>query len=146
MWHKGGVDWCIGQHLGQHCQSTYRSLHRSSVKQCRLSVDSIHGSVSAMYQWAISQLPIRYRRCNVQSTIFINCTNFFSNLIPKAQILDWSVTCTKSQAIFTYRSTYRSSVGRHINCYWSSGGRESVTVSVGQCPTAVDRGIGCNVD
>lgn len=93
--------------------------------KCQLSVDSI-GSVSAMYQWAINQVSIRYRWCNVGSTVFITCTNFFSNLIPKALIPDWSVTCTKSQAIFTYRPTSRSSVGWHINCYWSSGGRESV--------------------
>lgn len=83
-----------------------------------------------MYQWAISRVPIRYWRCNVWSMIFITCTNFFSNLIHKALIPDWSVTCTKSQEILTYWPTSQSSVGWHISCHWSSGGWESVKIKV----------------
>ena len=146
MCHRVGVDWCIRQYLGQLSVYILVTIHRSSVKQ---SVDWVSIALVVCqqwtYQWAISRVPIRYRRCNIWLTIFITCTNFFSNLILKVLIPDWSVTCTKSQAIFTYRPTSWSSVGRHIIIAIGQVVVES-QLRVSQCPMAVDRGIGCNAD
>ena len=45
----------------------------------------------------------------------------------------------------TYRPTSRSPVGRHIIIAIGQVVVES-QLRVSQCPTAVDRGIGCNID
>lgn len=138
------------------CQLMYRPTSLSTLSvyisvttsfkcqtKCQLSVDSI-GSVSAMYQWAINQVPIRYRWCNVGSTIFITCTIFFLTSSPRC----WY----QIDQLHVPNHRQFSRIGQHL-------GHLSVDISiaigqvvvesqlrVGQCPTAVDRGIGCNID
>ena len=125
MCHRVGVDWCIRQYLGQLSVYILVTIHRSSVKQ---SVDWVSIALVVCqqwtYQWAISWVPIRYRRCNIWSTIFITCTIFFSNQGADTWLISYMYQITGNFHISTNilvicRSTYHY-------CYWSSVGRESV--------------------
>ena len=145
MCHKGGVDWCIGQYLGQLSVYILDTIHRSSVKK---SVDWVSIAL-VVCQQSISEPSVKYPQ-GIRGVTYGRQSSspvqiFFSNLILKVLIPDWSVKCTKSQAIFTYRPTSWSSVSRHIIIAIGQVVVES-QLRVGQCPTAVDRGIGCNID
>ena len=143
MCHRVGVDWCIRQYLGQLSVYILVTIHRSSVKQ---SVDWVSIALVVCqqwtYQWAISWVPIRYRRCNIWSTIFITCTNFFSNQGADTWLISYMYQITGNFHIST-NILVISSVGRHIIIAIGQVVVES-QLRVSQCPMAVDRGIGCN--